>query len=257
MRHALFIAMFPALLILLCAGSPAVLAAQPETQTQVQKQTAPVSVDYVIGMLEAGMSQQAIVKSVRDRGVTFVLEPEDLDRLREAGAGDLLVRTVMDRGEAVDNAPPAGDGEGAAGPEGSGADLTTRPRRLVEGEAGASPQSQTQDMCDIYYCPGDYASAYYYPGYYPYNYYPGFYAGYYYPYGYPYGYYYYGNYGHYGGHHRGRISPRGAPRGQPGTTPPGGQMSPRGSPRGGSSGAPSNRGSSSPSRPRSPRGGHR
>jgi hypothetical protein len=250
MRRTLWIVALPAFLTFLPVGSPATLASETPT----------VSVDYVMGMLQAGMNQQAIVKSILDRGVTFTLGPGDLGRLRAAGAGDLLVQTVMRQGGVLEDTPPAEGEEGAAGPAETAPGSTPHPRRMVQGEVNSPPQPRAEDTCDIYYCPGDYAYSYYYPGYSPY-YYPGFYAGFYYPYSYPYGYYnygysnYYGN-GYYDSHHPGRVSPRGTPHGQSGGTAPGGHGSPRGSPRGGSQSAPSGHGSSSHSSPRAPRGGH-
>src|SRR5712692_1593693 len=54
----------------------------------------PHTVDYVIGMLEAGMAPQAIIDLIHGKGLTFRIAEGDVDRLRAAGAGDDLVGVV-------------------------------------------------------------------------------------------------------------------------------------------------------------------
>jgi hypothetical protein len=210
------------------------------------------SVDYVIGMLEAGVAQPAIVARIHDKSLTFVLAEGDVDRLRAAGAGDDLIRAVTGAG-----AEPSFD---VQGPSGKGGEATSRPRRLDResrgsvDEQGSVEQQAPPDGADEsyqaapgddesgadqesahggypYYRPGEddgYHGAYAYYGapYYPsyYDYYPfSFYYSFYYPsyFYYPYGYYYpYRPYVFYGGRrfpghgtHVGPVVPRGSFRG--------------------------------------------
>src|SRR5438445_1099879 len=62
------------------------------------------TVDYVIGMLEAGVNPATIVARIHEGHLTFRLGEGDLDRLRSAGATDELVRAVT--GEDAAPAPP-------------------------------------------------------------------------------------------------------------------------------------------------------
>ena len=232
------------LVILIGAVVPAVAAGDALPATAMTEPApagvAPdgLSIDYVLGLLEAGMKEGLIVDLIRSRDLRFDLRPGDLDRLLTAGAGEALIGAVVRNGRRVD--PPS----------------WSRPRRLEEGattggtgssggtveEDAGEPPPEERWYGGVYTSVGaSYGYGYWaYPDAYPYFSY--YYA---YPYSYRYGYPYYGGYGY-------RHAP-GPPRGY-GAPRSGGWHSspPRGSgsaPRGGSSG-------SRPPANRSPRGSH-
>lgn len=219
----------------------------------VAAQTSTHTVDYVIGMLEAGVDQPTIISRIHERNLVFKLADGDLDRLRAAGAGEDLVNAVegkeppkasppvaapggnvaWSRPRRIDQAPPAGDTQGgAAGQE------AVAPGE-AEGSNGNDEADDDQDTNDNtphggypYYDPqedygyhGYYAYPYayygapYYYDYYPYSFYYSFgYPSYYfypYPYYYPYrSFYYFG--GSIGHRSPGTFVPRGTPRGSSG-----------------------------------------
>jgi hypothetical protein len=206
------------------------LVAVPSTAAETR-----VTVDYVIGMLQAGLEQDAIIEQIVDKQVHFVLGEGDLERLRQAGAHEGLV-AVVEREVAATGS------DAAAGQPG---ESWSRPQRIPgtvdEGAdtAEAAPRP--------YY---GYGYVYYGPwyDYYPYPYYS-YYPGYYGVFSYPYYGYYYPYYGHHAHHHGGYYGhgPRshypghgGVTRGPRGSTH---RSSPSG--RSGRSGS-SNRGSRTP-----------
>jgi hypothetical protein len=171
-------------------------SAAPETQAKM------VSVDYVLALMDAGIDQREIVRRIVEKNLTFRMEPGDIGRLREAGAGKELVDVVTAEQDTSQ---------------------WERPHRL-----GSAPSYGT-------YAPGyssftfsyGYPYPYYYDPYYPYTYYA------------PYGYhtYYSTPYYHYPGYSyrtapRGSGSVRGTPRGGSVRSAPHGGGSPRSSPRG-------------------------
>ncbi len=180
-------------------------------------------VDYVIGMLEAGVAQPTIIARIHDKNLTFRISEGDVDRLRAAGAGDELIRAVT-----AAEGQPSADFQDRGG---KGAEPSSRPRRIDReaqgsGEAQGTLEQQAPAEGDDeslqaapsddetgadqyqdgrhggypYYRPGEddgyhgyyaYYGAPYYPSYY--DYYPfSFYYSFYYPayFYYPYGYYY-------------------------------------------------------------------
>jgi len=228
----------------------------------------PLSVDYVIGMLESGLNQKTIVARITDNSLTFRLSEGDLDRLRAAGAGEDLVKAVTREGVLLENresvpAQAPAPREGAAGPKPAAMepvapapDGWSRPQRMStppapesEGPPAAvtSPEPGEEERQEgddqgsgeddwmtprygmTYYAPG------YAPDYYPWTYWYGYYG----PYA---SFYYYPHYyslpywspGHPGaflhGHGGGfRGSPRGSPGGHSGVR---GGGAPRTAPRG-------------------------
>jgi len=152
-------------LLLLMSAAPARAEETPE----------PLSVDYVIGLLQAGMTGDAIVEHILEKELAFVVRKGDIDRLLEAGAGEDVLMSVLQN-------------------------TWSRPRRLdvEEGAEGESDEEGDADSHSHYY------GAFYFgwPGYYAYSpYYYGGYA-YYYPYPYSYSYGYGGRYGGRHGHYR-------------------------------------------------------
>src|SRR5437899_1002615 len=120
------------------------------------------TVDYVIGMLEAGVDPATIVARIHEGHLTFRVGEGGLDRLRGAGATDELVRAVT--GEDATPATPQGPTtrRGTAPPEtappatgqGTASGVWTRPQRMGdEGdetssgdeEATAPPQDDEGD----------------------------------------------------------------------------------------------------------------
>ena len=229
--------------------------------------TKSVTVDYVIALLDTGVSQADIVARIKEKNLTFRLSPGDLDRLRAAGAGKDLIETITGGAAVLENQESASPGGPTPRQERGGADTNGwgRPSRLGgktgantegevpqsgEGAALAAPSATYEGVDEngegIEEVPDDggYADSYYSsPGYYGYSYY----------YGYPYPYYYYpsfyypyGFYGYYSSpffhhpHHFSRPMPRGggsfhgAPRGGGGGRP---------APHGGGGGRPTPRGS--------------
>ena len=229
----------------------------------------PLSVDYVIGMLESGLDQKAIVGRIVDGKLTFRLSEGDLDRLRAAGAGEDLVKAVTREGVVLENrasspaqAPAprteATGQEGAASKPGAPPpDGWSRPQRmgaqpapeaegprggittLEEGEEEEEQEGYDQGSGEDDWMTPRYGMTYYAPGYAP-DYYPwAYWYGYYGPYAsfyyYPHYYYYpYWTTGHPGtffhGHGGGfRGTPRGSPGGHSGVR---GGGAPRTAPRG-------------------------
>lgn len=171
------------------------------------EETAPLSVDYVLGMLESGMEQDEIVYRIIEKNLTFRLTAEDVDRLRAAGASDTLIRVVTRDGAALTEL-----------------DDWSRPRRLESPEPapGGSDEAEVEESAEDPYEEGDggYGGAVYiyggYPyfsfGWYPYygypyysaHYYSHYYSPYYYGYGSRHGHSYYGH-GHHGRTHRNHL----------------------------------------------------
>jgi hypothetical protein len=58
---------------------------------------AAVDLDDVIGMLEAGVDEEAIFRLIDSEDAVFVVVPEDLIDLKEAGASDDLIEEILDR----------------------------------------------------------------------------------------------------------------------------------------------------------------
>src|SRR5713226_8149862 len=114
--------MRPPVQLVLAAAFLAAIAVAPAGAAQARTHT----VDYVIGMLEAGVDQPTILARIHDARLTFQIAAGDLDRLRDAGAGDALV-------QAVKGAAAAPSDEKSAAPGAS-----SRPQRLGQGagEAG-------------------------------------------------------------------------------------------------------------------------
>ncbi len=217
------------------------------------------TVDYVIGLLEAGVDQDTIVDQIHDKALTFRIGEGDLARLREAGADEKLVKVVtgasvrpegpapgpgtkgpeLERPDRGDEAPPGADVEPPGRPEDEEGDLQEE-EGYQGGSVGEAPHGGYP-----YYVPGeDY-------GYYGMDYYPYWYgAPYYYPYyPYPWSFYYSFYYPSFWGPHRfffhgtrpgpgpvGPFRPRGSSRGSIGGSSRGssgghgsGHASPRGS----------------------------
>jgi hypothetical protein len=224
-----------------------------------------VTVDYVIGLLDAGVSEDDIVARIEKNHLTFRVASGDIDRLMSAGATGHLVDAIISAGITLENregAPAQGgtDTNGWGRPSRMGTQNETYP---PSGEAAPPPSDGhaegIEEMPDDggYYYPG---TSYYYPSYvsfglsygYPYYYpYYAYYPYYYYP-AYHYGYHcnvpYYGHGGSGGGY---RTVPRGSggggsihygPRGGGGMTMAhgggGGMMMPHGGGGGGHRSAP-------------------
>ena len=176
--------------------------------------TQPVSIDYVFGMLQAGLDQDEIIRHIVDKDVTFVLAEGDIERLLKAGASEGLVAVVSAMAKDADS------------------DEWSHPRRIYDRSGGDDGEKDT----DAY---GDDASAQFYGyisvspwyGFYPYYpysygyYYPAYYGSY--GYYYPFGHHYYGH--HYYGHHSGSRNHHRQSVGRGGHRPPrGSHVSPRG-----------------------------
>ena len=69
----------------------------PFTLARAADEPQVMSADYLIGMLQAGMDQDAIIERVINEDLLFRLEKGDIDRLRDAGAGKDLIRVVARR----------------------------------------------------------------------------------------------------------------------------------------------------------------
>ena len=210
----------------------------------------PHSVDYLIGMLEAGVPSRTIIARIHEGSLAITLGEGDLDRLKEAGADEALIGAVEGTAAATPAEPrqswgrphrlaepPTGSGGAAVEPK------DKPPTEDPESDQGAGTGipddgSQTPHGGYPYYRPGDddsygYAPAPYYSFYYGYPYYDPFFL--------PYDPFYYSYYGFYSPYYRynygfryhhgpGRVVPRGSgrlmPRGSGGHMPSGG--SPRG-----------------------------
>ena len=223
-----------------------------------------VNVDYVIGLLDAGVDQSKIIDRIEQRGLTLRLAPGDMDRLRAAGADDKLIDSVIDHAAVLEGQggtpskagqeqPPAqdtgrwgrpsrlGNSGGGAGsndaPATPGREQTTPPPVSEEQQYQQSDEDG-QGIIEEEPYGGSYA---YYPGYYdfyygypyPYYYYPYPYSSYFY-YSYP-SYHYYPRHYYHGGSVRGgggiRTSPRGGHMGMP-RSGGGFHSAPRSHPRG-------------------------
>lgn len=160
-------------LLLFMSAVPALAEERPE----------PLSADYVIGLLQAGMTGEAIVEHILEKELAFVVRKGDIDRLLEAGAGEDVLMAVLQN-------------------------TWSRPRRL-DAEGGEYEESEEESYTDSSV---QYYGAFYFgwPGSYYYSpYYYGGYA-YYYPYYYNYGGHHYNTHGYYryGGHygrHGGKV----------------------------------------------------
>jgi hypothetical protein len=218
--------------------------------TAASAATKPVTVDYVIGLIDAGVDQADIVARIQERDLTFRFAPGDIDRLRAAGASEDLIDEVLGRNAVQENRPDATTGGTSGRQDKGGKDANGwgRPNRMGNGDATVPPVQgeavyngegieELPDDSDYSYS----GSGYYYPGYssylFSYGYgYPYYYSPYYYPY------YTYGFYSSPFCHiprHSFRTAPRGggsfqsAPRGGGGfRSAPHGGGNPRSAPRG-------------------------
>jgi hypothetical protein len=235
------------LLLFACVMTAAALPSRAAT-------TAPktVTVDYVIALLDSGISQADIVARIKEKNLAFRLAPGDIDRLRGAGAGEELIvqitggTVILENREGAPSAEPARPKEqSGAGTNGwehpsrlGGKQGTTSGDQVAGGDDDEGIEETPYDGDDDY----SYGSSYGYYGFsysygypYPYYYYPSFYYPYYYPYR-SYGYYSSPYFHH--PHHSFRTQPRGqgsfrsAPRGGNFRSAPQGgghRSSPRGS----------------------------
>jgi hypothetical protein len=230
--------------------------------------TKSVTVDYVIGLLDAGVAEDDVVTRIKENHLTFRVAPGDIDRLMAAGATGHLIDEIINAGVTLENreGAPSGDQPGGQNQGGTDTNGWGRPSRMgtsgkVAPPAGGDYQGDGQGIEEIpdggsYAYPGNgyYYPSYYYPSYfgfglsygYSYPYYYPYYSSYYYPYYNSYHCptpYHYSNGG--GGY---RTAPRGGggsfhtgPRGGGGMSAPhGGGMS---APHGGGGHRPSPRGS--------------
>jgi len=161
-----------------------------------------VRVDYVLALMDAGIDQKVIIRRIVEKNLAFDLEPDDIDRLREAGCGEPLIEVMT-------------------------AEQESRPSDGSAYEPGYTSLSFSfgypyyYDPYSPYYAYYPYYSHY---GYAPYRYRAGFYSGYrhYYPsHSYNYRYAPHGGQSYRGAPHGG--SPRTAPHGggRPGSSPRG------------------------------------
>lgn len=66
-----------------------------------------LTVDGVVGMLEAGISEDIIMKKIRQTGQSFDLSADDMIRLKKAKASDALMKAMMEAGApSTTGAPP-------------------------------------------------------------------------------------------------------------------------------------------------------
>jgi hypothetical protein len=216
-----------------------------------------LSVDYVLGLMQAGMKPGLVVDLIREQDLHFRLATGDVERLRAAGASQALVEAVTARTVTLQNRATASQDQGRTGDD-SAARPPTRPRRIGTqySGAGAAEQGGTGASGEEVQGEGEqgpvisYGYDLWWPGYFGSFWYPPFYSYYYapYAYGYPYVSYPYGYGGDYlrgprgghrgfgthswGGHHGGfgggvRTLPRGSRGGGAGHGSP--HRSPRGS----------------------------
>ena len=82
-------------------AAPTSTASQPPAPTPASSLT----VDGVVSMLDAGLSDNVILMKIRSSGATFDLSTDDLIRLKKAKASDTVMKAMM---EAKPTAPPSG-----------------------------------------------------------------------------------------------------------------------------------------------------
>jgi hypothetical protein len=93
----------------------ALKAYQAQTQPAPASTPAPaaaanagLTVDGVVGMLQAGISNDIVIEKVRKSGQSFNLSTDDMIKLKKAGANDALLKAMMEGGqEATQVAPQA------------------------------------------------------------------------------------------------------------------------------------------------------
>lgn len=90
---------------------PATKGAQPSGPLSPQTVAVPspssLTVNSVISLLQAGLSEEIIVARVRKENKSFDLSPEDMIRLKKAGASDSILTVMMDlKAEIKPAAPP-------------------------------------------------------------------------------------------------------------------------------------------------------
>ena len=142
---------------------------------------APLDVDVILDLLDAGVSEPSIQRFVERNHYTIQLTADDLVALKKAGASDWLIEFLQET-------------EGAAGTQAEG-ETQTAPATIDESDG--TVEAATYDSPDVYvgfgfgigfgypyyYYPYYYPSYYYpaYPFYSPYpcgsGYYPGYYPG--------------------------------------------------------------------------------
>jgi hypothetical protein len=68
----------------------------------VQKQT---SIDDIIEMSKAGLSESLIITTLRKEGQAFTLRPADLVRLKQSGVSDAVMQAMLDPSSSTSTAP--------------------------------------------------------------------------------------------------------------------------------------------------------
>jgi len=110
MRHFILI---PLALVGLSAFPPGQQPPATLAQKAVQKPAEPaavakpqgLTVDSVLSMVQAGLSEDVIIARIRKEDKPFDLSPEDMIRLKRAGASDGIVKVMLDP-KAEAKAPP-------------------------------------------------------------------------------------------------------------------------------------------------------
>ncbi len=95
-------------------------------------QTAPPAVDAIMQLLEGGMSEALVIKTVQSQGQAYQLTPAEMLKLQQAGASEALISAMLDPSAGATSpaatAPPAAP---APAPEGPPPEWKVRKRRLA------------------------------------------------------------------------------------------------------------------------------
>lgn len=108
----------------------------PASAASAQKTTPQPSVDSIIELVKANMSETLILKTIQRQGKPYDLTPDDLLKLQKAGVSEIIINTMLDpTGQANSSGQPAG------GPNAAGA-KDAAPGTPGSGDPNAAPASK-------------------------------------------------------------------------------------------------------------------
>jgi len=131
------------------AIGPAKMTAQKKTDVAGSAQPRGLTVDSVVSMVEAGLSEDLIVARIRKEDKAFDLSPEEMVKLKKAGVSDAIMQVMLDpkaeikRAAAPPTAAEAPPPAGSTRPTGA---ARKEPEAASPAAAGAEPGGTTAEV---------------------------------------------------------------------------------------------------------------
>jgi len=119
------------------AIAPAKKTAQKKTEAAVPAQPQGLTVDSVVSMVQAGLSEDLIVARIRKEDKAFDLSPEEMVELKKVGVSDAIMQVMLDPKAEIKRA--AGPPPAAEAPSPLGSALPTEAAKKVPEAASPAP----------------------------------------------------------------------------------------------------------------------